>query len=54
MPLTEAGPPSGRRWNPWDNPFFLAVDTAGIGPLTVGYGDSDDPGLPPSGAGSRP
>ena len=51
MPLPVADPPSGRRWTPWDNPSFFAVDTAGIGPLTVGYGDSDGPSSPASAGG---
>ena len=43
MPLAEPDPRPGRRWNPWDNTVFFTVDTARIGPLTVGYGDSDGP-----------
>ena len=31
MPLAEAGPPPGRRWNPWDIAVFPVVDTARIG-----------------------
>lgn len=54
VPLAEPDPPPGRRWNPWDNPFSFPVDTTGIGPLTVGYGDSDGPSFPaPAGAFAR-
>ena len=43
--LAEAHPASGRRWNPLDITDSCAVDTAGIGPLTLGQGDSDRSGL---------
>jgi len=51
VPLAEADQPPGRRWSPWDNPLFFAVDTAGIGPLTVRHGDSDGPRFHASGGG---
>ena len=34
-PLAEAGPTSGRRWNPWETASIRAVDMVGIGPLRV-------------------
>ena len=40
VPLAEADPASGRRWNPWDIANSCVVDTDGIGPLTLGQGDS--------------
>ena len=36
MPLAEADPPPGRRWNPWDIAISRVVDTARNGPLTYG------------------
>lgn len=44
-PLAESIRASGRRWNPLDIADSCVVDTAEIGPLTVGHGDSDDPGF---------
>lgn len=44
--LTEAKSVSGTPLEPWDYPGFFTVDTAGIGPLTVGHGDSDGPRVP--------
>ena len=51
VPLAESDPPSGRRWNTWDIAVFAEVDTAGIGPMTVGHGDSDGPGFHASAGG---
>ena len=45
VPLAEAAPPSGRRWNPLDIAVSAPVDTARNGPLTSRHGDSDDPGF---------
>ena len=50
-PLAEADLPPGRRWSPWDIAISPVVDTGRIGPLTVGYGDSDDLGLRASAGG---
>ena len=50
-PLAEADLLPGRRWNPWEIAISPVVDTARIGPLTVGYGDSDDLGLRASAGG---
>ncbi len=35
VPLAEADPAQGRRWNPQDIADSCVVDTVGIGPLTV-------------------
>ena len=41
VPLAEADPAPGRRWNPQDIADSCVVDTVGIGLLTVGQDDSD-------------
>ena len=41
VPLVKADPVPGRRWNSQDIADSCVVDTAGIGPLTVGQGESD-------------
>ena len=51
VPLAAADPTPGRHWNPWEIASIRGVDTAGIGPLTVGYGDSDGPSFPASAGG---
>ena len=51
MPLAESIRRSRRRWNPLDIADSCVVDTVGIGPLTVGHGDSDDPGFHASAGG---
>lgn len=43
VPLAETDLPPGRRWNPWDIAISRVVDTARNRPLTVWYGDADDP-----------
>ena len=40
MPSPEADPTPGRRWKSWDIAPIHGVDTAGIGFLRVGHGDS--------------
>ena len=51
VPLAESDPAPGRRWNTWEVAAVAEVETTGIGPLTVGYGDSDGPRFPASAGG---
>ena len=53
VPLAEADQAPGRCWNPRDITDSCVVDTAGIGPLTIGHGDSDGR-APRSGGWTRP